>query len=1116
MRRVVALAAIPILASTLLAYEPEIKPASDEALRVMAKFRVPPGLKVELWAAEPMLANPVALAFDEHGRCYVAETFRHSQGVPDIRGHMSWLDDDLACRTVANRLAMYKKHLGDKFDSYTVHHERVRQIVDTKGTGKADKSTVFADGFNSHVSGIGAGLLARQGKVWYTCIPDLWQLQDTTGTGVADTRKSLSTGYGVHVGFIGHDLHGLRMGPDGKLYFSIGDRGLNVTGIDGRTDSNPDSGAVVRCNPDGTELELFATGLRNPQELAFNEYGDLFTCDNNSDGGDKARWVHVVEGGDSGWRLGYQFLDRPVPRGVWNSEKLWHPAPANTGAYVVPPLFNICDGPSGLTYHPGTGLPDAFRGQFFLCDFRGGTSGRSGIRSVKLKQKGASYELDETKEFFWSILATDCDFAPDGNLYVSDWTEGWDLPKKGRIYRVVDPSFQGSAMQKEVMALLGEGMEKRPIAELTKLLGHADQRVRQEAQVALAAKGKEAIEPLAAVAKSGSNRLARIHAVWGLGQIGSKLVPPGQIGSEFNDTRGHVLSLFNDADDEIRAQAARVTGWNHWAFIQQLTKLIQDPAPRVRFHAAMAFSRMQWTRISAGSQFLRRQSPDAIRRILAESGEGDVFVRHAAVLALAIRLPADIVQRFAVDESPAVRLGAVLALRQNRAADVARFLDEKDARLVLEAARAIHDVPIPEAEPKLAAIIDRPDLSEGVSRRALVANFRQGAPANAAAVAKFAARSDVPEAQRVEALELLGSWARPSGRDRITGLWRPLQERPVAVAAEAVKSVLPELLRGSEPVRIEAEKLCGTLGLSEAAPALAQIFADGKQSPPVRAEALKSLAALRAADWASTVENAVADPAPPVRLAALELTSRLAPGAAIKVLDTAADHGSVRERQVAITSLGDIRDAAAEAVLSKLLDQLLTGKVPAEVHLDLLTAAAKRPSAANRDKLAKFEASRAKSDHLAEWRETLAGGDADRGKNVFWDKQEVACLRCHKVGDEGGEVGPNLSDIGKRQKREYILESIVLPNQQIAQGFETVVVTMTNGKTYAGVLRGEDANALTVVTAEGATLHLPKNLVDTRERGDSAMPADVMKYLSKNELRDLVEYLAGQKAEVKH
>src|SRR5262245_17615772 len=81
-------------------YKPRISAASDEPLRAMKRFRVPPGLQVDLFAAEPMLANPVAFCFDGKGRCYVAETFRLHAGVPDIRGHMNWLDDDLACRTV--------------------------------------------------------------------------------------------------------------------------------------------------------------------------------------------------------------------------------------------------------------------------------------------------------------------------------------------------------------------------------------------------------------------------------------------------------------------------------------------------------------------------------------------------------------------------------------------------------------------------------------------------------------------------------------------------------------------------------------------------------------------------------------------------------------------------------------------------------------------------------------------------------------------------------------------------------------------------------------------------------------------------------------------------------
>ena len=221
---------------------------------------------------------------------------------------MDWLDDDLACRTVADRVAMYKKHAGKKFhETYEKERDRVRLVEDTDGDGKADRATVFADGFGRAEDGIGAGRARPQGERLLHLHPRPVAAPDTKGTGTADVKQSLSTGYGVHVAFIGHDLHGLCVGPDGKLYFSIGDRGLNVKTKEGKHLFCPDSGAVLRCDLDGSNLEIFATGLRNPQELAFDDFGNLFTGDNNSDGGDQARWVHVVEGGDSGWRIGYQY-----------------------------------------------------------------------------------------------------------------------------------------------------------------------------------------------------------------------------------------------------------------------------------------------------------------------------------------------------------------------------------------------------------------------------------------------------------------------------------------------------------------------------------------------------------------------------------------------------------------------------------------------------------------------------------------------------------------------------------------------------------------------------------------------------------------------------------------
>src|SRR5688572_11662162 len=85
---------------------PVVAPASDEGEQAIRRFRVPKGFKVELVAAEPLLANPVAFCIDHQGQFYVAETYRLHSGVTDIRGHMNWLDDDLANRSVADRIAM--------------------------------------------------------------------------------------------------------------------------------------------------------------------------------------------------------------------------------------------------------------------------------------------------------------------------------------------------------------------------------------------------------------------------------------------------------------------------------------------------------------------------------------------------------------------------------------------------------------------------------------------------------------------------------------------------------------------------------------------------------------------------------------------------------------------------------------------------------------------------------------------------------------------------------------------------------------------------------------------------------------------------------------------------
>jgi len=131
--------------------------------------------------------------------------------------------------------------------------------------------------------------------------------------------------------------------------------------------------------------------LRNPQELAFDQYGNLWTGDNNSDSGDKARWVYLVEGGDSGWRVGYQFNGKAVLARPFNAEKLWYPQFRRAGCIHCSPIANISSGPSGVTYNPGTGLPEKYAEHFFLADFHGDAG--SCVHSLAVKPKGASFEL---------------------------------------------------------------------------------------------------------------------------------------------------------------------------------------------------------------------------------------------------------------------------------------------------------------------------------------------------------------------------------------------------------------------------------------------------------------------------------------------------------------------------------------------------------------------------------------------------------------------------------------------------------------------------------------------------------------------------------------------------
>lgn len=1071
---------------------------SKEAATAVKGIRTEDHLRVELYASEPLVKNAVAFSPDAKGRWFIAESYRQERGVEDNRGHMNWLDNDLASRRVEDRLAFMKKFYPDpaKFtERFATAEERVVMVEDSDNDGVADRMTVTADGFRDPLDGTGAGVLARGKHVWWTCIPSLWRFTLNPEGGAA-ARDVLLTGFGVKFAFRGHDMHGLRMGPDGRLYFSIGDRGLNVNSKEGRNFEVPNTGCVMRCMPDGTEFEIFATGLRNPQDLAFNEFGDLFTGDNNSDSGDRARFVHVAEGGDSGWRMTYQYMR---DRGPWNREGLWDDKKARSVRYVVPPIANFSDGPSGLTYNPGTALSDKYRSTFFLSDFRGGASA-SIVHAIRLDQDGAGYRLKDRQNAVRGVLTTDVEFGPDGGLYVLDWVESWSGVNKGRIHRIVDDRADRT-LQENTRSLLETGFEARPPEELAGLLDHQDFRVRQEAQFALAERGNNGLPAMTKAALEGRTVLGRLHAIWGLGQIGIK----------HGDALKPLQGLLGDKENEVRAQSAKVLGERKTkSAAARLTELLSDPAARVKYQAAIALGKMR-----------HEPAMDALFKLAAESNDRDPLLRHAIAMGLVGCTKDHQLASKSTDPNPAVRGAAVVALRRQGSKLVSAFLNDNESSIVLETARAIHDVPITDALPALAALTTlqggKPLTDLNLGSRVVNANYRLGGREAADRLAAVASQSRNGDSVRRDAIAALSAWANPDPKDRVLYLWRPLPARADTDAAAAAAGIVTALLETqSSGIQEAAAEMCAQLKLKDAGAALAKLASRSDAKTGARLAALRALGTLKDSRLADAAQVALRDRDSKLRTEALQIVARQDPESAVRLIAEVIEKGEPAEKQGAIAALVQMnKSEPAKKQIEALMDRLLAGTAPTEIELEIAEAAKRAGLMPKVEQYQALLAEAAKTDPLAPYRMALKGGDVERGRKIFREKAEVSCIRCHKCEIGDSLVGPDLTRIGANKDRKYLLESIVYPNRHIAEGFQMVMLAMKDDRILAGRILREDSQTVVVETLDdkGKVKPTSAKVADIKERisAPSPMPDTTRDQLSRRELRDLIEYLATRK-----